>query len=294
MCVVPLDRRAPGPPERHRNAQLAYRPGHSLGRSPLRLATVRVVGYVRVSTDRQVDAGAGLDVQRQAVRAWCREHGHRLVATVADEGVSGTLTDRPALAEALALLRERKAGAVVVHRLDRLARDLVLQEQLLAECWRMGADVCSTSAGEDAYLCDDPADPSRRLIRQILGAVSDYERAMVRLRLETGRRHKAAAGGYAYGAPPFGYRAEHGQLVARPDEQQALALIAELHRAQLVAGATSVREIAAALTAAGHRPRRGSYWHPGVVARIVARLPPATDASGPGKAGQPSSRPPSR
>jgi len=53
-----------------------------------------------------------------------------------------------------------------VHRLDRLARDLVLQEQLLAECWRMGATVSSTAAGEDAYLSDDPADPSRRLIKR--------------------------------------------------------------------------------------------------------------------------------
>lgn len=137
-------------------------------------------GYVRVSTDRQVDAGAGLEVQRRAVRAWCRAEGHRLVDLVADAGVSGTLADRPALAEALVLLREGKAQGLVVHRLDRLARDLVVQEQLLAEVWRMGATVSSTAAGEDAYLRDDPGDPSRRLIRQVptagvIGAVSDYE-----------------------------------------------------------------------------------------------------------------------
>ena len=119
-----------------------------------------------------------------------------------------------------------------MHRLDRLARDLVLQEQLLAEVWRMGATVSSTAAGEDAYLNDDPGDPSRRLIRQVLGAVSDYERAMVRLRLATGRRHKADAGGYAYGAPPFGFRSDGGQLVPRLEEQPALALITELHRAR--------------------------------------------------------------
>ena len=234
---------------------------------------MRVVGYVRVSTDRQVDVGAGLEVQRQAVRVWCRDQRHRLVALVADEGVSGTLADRPALAEALALLRDGRAQCLAVHRLDRLARDLVLQEQLLAECWRMGAMVSSTAAGEDAYLSDDPADPSRRLIRQVLGAVSDYERAMVRLRLATGRRHKADSGGYAYGAPPFGFRSDGGQLVPRLEEQPALALITELHAAQLAAGATSLRAIAAALVEAGHRPRRGTAWHPGVLGRIVARLP---------------------
>ncbi|MGH9178221.1 MAG: hypothetical protein ACRD0N_06675 [Acidimicrobiales bacterium] len=99
------------------------------------------------------------------------------------------------------------------------------------------------------------------------------------LALEAGRQRKAAAGGYAYGAPPFGYRAERGQLVERLDESDALALITELHRTQLAAGQTSVREIAAALTAAGHRPRRGTAWHPGVVARIVACLPPHGSSS---------------
>lgn len=234
---------------------------------------MRVVGYVRVSTDRQVDVGAGLEVQRRAIRSWCRAGQHGLVGLEADEGVSGTLADRSGLARALALLRARTARCLVVHRLDRLARDLVLQEQLLAECWRMDATVSSTAAGEDTYLADDPADPSRRLIRQVMGAVSAYERDMVTLRLATGRRHKAEEGGYAYGAPPFGYRSDRGQLVPRADEAGALALITRLHQAQLADGRTSVREIAAALDAAGHRPRRGHAWHPSVLARIVARLP---------------------
>lgn len=53
---------------------------------------------------------------------------------------------------------------------------------------------------------------------------------MVRLRLATGRRHHADKGEYAYGGPPFRYRAERGQLLPRPEEQDALALIAELRR----------------------------------------------------------------
>ena len=106
----------------------------------------------------------------------------------------------------------------------------------------------------------------------VIGAVSDYDRAMVRLRLATGRRHKADAGGYAYGAPPFGFCSDGGQLVPRLEEQPALALITELHQAQLAAGETSLRHIGVALTEAGYRPRRGDTWHPGVLARIVSRL----------------------
>ena len=61
--------------------------------------------------------------------------------------MSGTLADRDGLAEALDALRSRQAGGVVVARLDRLARDLVIQEQLLAEAWRLGGEVFSTAGG---------------------------------------------------------------------------------------------------------------------------------------------------
>jgi DNA invertase Pin-like site-specific DNA recombinase len=70
-------------------------------------------------------------------------------------------------------------GGVVVYRLDRLARDLIVQETLLAEVWRMGREVFSTSAAEQGYLADDPHAPSRKLIRQVLGAVNEYERSMI-------------------------------------------------------------------------------------------------------------------
>lgn len=77
------------------------------------VAAMRVVGYVRLSTDRQVDAGAGLDVQRRAVRAWRRAEGTPARRPGGRAGVSGTLTDSPALAEALVLLRERKARGLI-------------------------------------------------------------------------------------------------------------------------------------------------------------------------------------
>jgi hypothetical protein len=51
---------------------------------------MRVVGYVRVSTDRQADEGLGLEVQEQSIRRWAREHGHRIVGIVRDEGISGS------------------------------------------------------------------------------------------------------------------------------------------------------------------------------------------------------------
>lgn len=229
---------------------------------------MRVVGYIRVSTDKQAEQGLGLDVQRQALRAWAKAHGHRLVAVESDEGISGSngLDHRLGLAEALAAVRTRRAEALVVYRLDRLARDLVLQEQLLAEVRRLGGVVLSTSASEGDYLVDDPQDPSRRLIRQVLGAVNEYERHMIRLRLSAGRRRKAEQGGFAYGSPPFGWRAEGRTLVPEPTEQETLHRIVHLR-----ATGQSLPAIAAALTSEGRPPKRGHRWHVESLRRILAR-----------------------
>jgi DNA invertase Pin-like site-specific DNA recombinase len=41
---------------------------------------MQLVGYLRVSTDRQADEGLGLEVQEQAIREWAQAHGHELVA----------------------------------------------------------------------------------------------------------------------------------------------------------------------------------------------------------------------
>src|SRR5947209_18158524 len=106
-------------------------------------ATLDVVGYLRVSTDRQAEEGLGLDVQREAIERWAGEHQHRIVQWCADEGVSGSngLDCRIGLGDAIEALREGQARGLVVYRLDRLARDLVLQEQLLADVRRLGGEL---------------------------------------------------------------------------------------------------------------------------------------------------------
>lgn len=226
---------------------------------------MNVVGYARVSTEAQAERGTSLQGQEKELRAWARAHGHKVVA-VYSEDASGTLEHREALADALAAVKSGTAGGLVVYRLDRLARDMVLQEQLLREVHRAGGALYSTSDAESAVLQDDPADPSRRLIRQVLGAVAEYERSLIVLRLQAGRARKADAGGYAYGAPPLGKRAEDGVLVDDPDEAATVARITELRREGL-----SLRQIAAQLDQEGLRTKRGGRWHPPTVARVLER-----------------------
>ena len=229
---------------------------------------MKVTAYLRVSTDRQAEQGFGLDVQRQRIRAWAKDHGHRVVSWHTDDGISGSngLDSRRALPDAFVDLREGRAAGIVFPRLDRLARDLILQETLLREVRAMGAQAFSTMPGEQEVINDDPDDPSRRLIRQVLGAVGEYERSLIRLRLGGGRARKAEQGGYAYGSPPFGKRSVDGVLVDDPAEQAALA-----RARQLRAAGASMRAIADTLTVEGHTPKRGGRWHPPTVQRMLAR-----------------------
>ena len=229
---------------------------------------MRVVAYLRVSTDVQAEKGLGLSAQRAAIRAWANQHGHRVALWTSDEGVSGSngLETRAGLAEALSAIRGDRATALVVYRLDRLARDLVVQESLLADMGRARIRVFSTSAGEDAYLDPEGAadDPSRALIRQVLGAVNGYERAMIRLRMSAGKKAKAAQGGYVGGGVRLGLRAHDGELIEDEAEQAAVRRIVELRSEGL-----SLREICAQLVAETVPTKRGGRWQPNTVRLVL-------------------------
>ncbi|MEV6621020.1 recombinase family protein [Amycolatopsis sp. NPDC051106] len=225
---------------------------------------LRLVAYIRVSTARQAER-YGPATQRADIRAWATKHGHTITKWVT-ESSTGTVFERDGLGEVLALLKNGKAHGMVVGRLDRLARDLIVQETIAAKVWLLGGELMSAAEGE-ANLRDDPNDPSRKLIRQVLGAVSEYNAAMVRLMLRNGRKAKARAGGYSYGAPPYGWRAVNKTLLKHPKEQATLRRAAELR-----AGGSSLRAIADMLAAEGMKPRRGNRWDSSTLNRALTRF----------------------
>ena len=228
---------------------------------------MKLAASLRVSTDRQAEQGFGLDVQEAAIRAWANENGHRVAGWYRDEGVSGSngLDNRTGLAEALEALRNGKAGALVVYRLDRLAPDLTIQEGTLAAIWSMGRAVFAVDLGE--VRRDDPDDPMRTALRQMIGVFAQLERGMIAARMRGGRNLKRGQGGYAGdGPPPYGWKVVRGELVADPVEQVALARMKELR----AAGAT-YRAICSTLGTEGHKPKRGETWHPATVRTILTR-----------------------
>ena len=229
-----------------------------------------LVAYLRVSSDAQID-GFGLDVQERACRQWAKANGHRIVTVFKDAGISGTkdVAERPGLSDAIDTLRPPpRATGLIVARLDRLARALHVQESVLQVAWLAGASVFSADAGE--VLQDDPEDPMRTFMRQVIGGAAQLDRSLIIKRMRDGRNAKAAEGRHAVGQYRFG---QHGEgrgrerdAAANPDEQNAVARIMELRHA-----GDSYRIIAEKLDAEGLRPRRAAGWSAMTVRNVAVR-----------------------
>lgn len=229
---------------------------------------MKLVAYLRVSTDRQAEEGLGLDVQDRAIRRWARDNGHRIVLTTRDEGASGSngVDVRLGLHDALAAVKHGTADGVVVYRLDRLARKLTVQEATLAKVWDMSGTVFAVDIGEVPR--DDPDDPMKTALRQMIGVFAQLERGMIAARLRSGRLLKAERGGYAgFGAPPYGTRSVEGELVVDPAEQRAVDRAYALR-----SSGASLRAIAETLTDEGYRPKRTDRWHPETLRRMLATV----------------------
>jgi DNA invertase Pin-like site-specific DNA recombinase len=233
------------------------------------MAKLKLIGYRRVSTAGQVDR-YGLPAQEADLKAYGRANRETvvLVRTETDGAKSGTLPpdERPGLLAALKAIESGEAdGLLLPGDLDRLARELVVQEAVLNRMWKLDGVVHTTTRGE--VPPDDPDDPMRTALRQFMGVIAQLDRALTIKRMRNGRKAKAAEGGYAgYGSPAFGQRAQGGELVPDEREQAALARIKSLRAEGL-----SLRQIAAQLTTEGIKPKRGDHWHPTTLNRALIR-----------------------
>src|SRR5688572_22708964 len=176
------------------------------------MAKRQAVSYVRVSGRGQVD-GDGPERQRNGIARYAKGAGLTLLEEFSDLGVSGTaeLADRPGLAALIDRLESNGVRTVIVERADRLARDLMVQEVILGQFAKLGARIV-TADGVDLTSSNDP---TRRLIRQVLGAVAEFEKNVLVLKLRAARERKRARGERVEGVKPYGHLPAENALIAR-------------------------------------------------------------------------------
>jgi DNA invertase Pin-like site-specific DNA recombinase len=220
----------------------------------------KAIGYCRVSSLGQAQDGKdGLPRQRAAIRAYCAAKKLDLVEIHEDAGVSGTvpLEGREGLSTALQRCNELGVGMLIVEKADRLGRDLIVSEMAVRAFAEAGVAIVTADTGQD--LTDADSDPSRKLIRQVLNAVAEYERSALVAKLRAARERKKRRGGHGVGCYRF------GQHPDRPDEVETLARIQRLRRVQQSRPRVTLREIADLLNGEGRPSRTGKPWTPAMV-----------------------------
>jgi DNA invertase Pin-like site-specific DNA recombinase len=213
----------------------------------------KAFAYLRVSGKGQIE-GDGFVRQLEAVKAYAAAHDIRIVRIFREEGVSGTkdLENRPALGDLMTALHANGIKLVLIEKLDRLARDLMVQETLLGELQKAGFELIAV---EEPDLCKD--DPTRVLLRQFMGALSQYEKTMIVRKLRGARIRMRKAVGRCEGAKPYGTLPGEAEVVGRMNE--------------LRASGKGFDAIAITLNGEGIPPRRGTQWFGSAVNKILSR-----------------------
>ena len=88
---------------------------------------------------------------------------------------------------------------VIIERVDRLARDLMVQEAIISDLQHKGFDLISVTEGDDLLS----EDPTRKLVRQVLGAIAEYDKTMTVLKLRAARERKRAKVGKCEGRKSY-------------------------------------------------------------------------------------------
>lgn len=214
--------------------------------------------YIRVSGKAQVDKD-GPDRQRASIAAFASKNDYQITEEFFDGGVSGSVegVDREALNSLFTAIRANGVRTVLVERSDRLARDLMVGELIYAEFRKLGVRVIETEGGTELTVEDN--EPTKVLIRQILGAVAQFEKAIIVQKLNAGRRRKAKETGQCCGGP--------GRFGEKPEEKLVIEQIQ-----QMKSRGDSIAAIVRALNEQNAPTRiEGSRWHRTSVIRVLER-----------------------
>jgi len=188
---------------------------------------IKLIGYCRVSTDRQKEEGT-IEIQEKALKEYVNKSDYELVRIFKDEAISGSseLENRPGLAELFNYLEDNKdIKGVLIYKLDRLARDLYIQEYSIKKLELLNIELISIKEPDLSSK-----DPMRKAFRQFMGIISELEKAFITMRLLAGRINKAQKGGFAGGSTALGYISKNRTLIIDEEQAETIRLIFRMKR----------------------------------------------------------------
>jgi DNA invertase Pin-like site-specific DNA recombinase len=217
------------------------------------------VAYLRTSSATNVGPDKDSDRrQRAAIEAFAKTHGYHLVGEYNDAAVSGAdhIETRPGFAAMLAHLSSNGARTIIVETASRFARDLMVQEVGFAKLKALGVTLIAADSPH-SFLDDTP---TSKLIRQLLGAVAEFDKAMTVAKLKGARDRKRKRTGAKV----------EGRKSLAEKYPEAVAAAKQLRRKRPKGGQRTYREIAAALFAAGHANMYGRPFSPSSIQAMLS------------------------
>jgi len=221
------------------------------------------IGYIRVSTDKQVDHGVSLAAQVEKIEAYCALHDIELLDILEDKGLSGkSVVGRPAMKRLIKLARQGAMDTVVTCKLDRMFRSTVDAITIIPELQALGV---ATHIMDLGGISLDTSTPMGGFFLTMAAAFGELERKQIGERTRNALRHKRDHGRQYSRVPPYGWAYVDGAMVEDEHEQHVLMEIWHGQRN----GHT--------LSALAEMLRRGSYptragklvWQPGTIGKII-------------------------
>lgn len=219
-----------------------------------------VGGYIRVSTERQVE-GYSIEGQITQIEQYCHFNGYELVDIYADRGISGKSMNRPELQRMLNDAKNGKLDCVMVYKTNRLARNTSDLLTIVEELHRQNVEFFNLSERMEVK------NSTGKLMLQILASFSEFERNTILENIYTGQ-HQRALEGYYQGNLPLGYN-------NIPDNKKELMI--NQHEANIVkyifesyAKGHGYRKIANALNHKGYVTKKGNPFSISAVTYILS------------------------
>lgn len=186
---------------------------------------MKAVGYVRVSTEEQAKGGISLDMQRAKIQAYTQLDEMELVSIEADEGISGcSIKVRPGIQRVLEVVRQKGIHAVIIYKLDRLARNTVEALEIASLMDRRGVALHSITEKLDTKSA------LGRFFFTLMASLAEMERGLISERISAAMARKREVGSPCNGNPEFGNQIVDWKVVPNPYEQEIIQRICELRK----------------------------------------------------------------
>jgi DNA invertase Pin-like site-specific DNA recombinase len=214
---------------------------------------VEVVAYLRTSSSTNAGPDKDSDKrQRAAIAAFAKARGYVIVDEFYDAAVSGAdpIAERPGFKAMLDRIAANGVRCILVESPDRFARDLTVQ--LTGHDFLKSLGVSLIPATAPDFFTEDT--PTAVLVRQVLGAIAQFEKTSLVAKLKAARDRKKAITGKCGGRKSY--------VEARPE---VVALANELHGQRM-----SLRKISAALADRGYLTAGGRPYVASAVQAMLA------------------------